>query len=202
MPYLPYLRYLCYCACIVFTACGGGGNESRGVYTTPRSSLCGGHLPNLSGSYDFRLRYVDEVEPNDDISTAFAFDMPIPVVPEDLGGIIVRGSVDDTMDRLDTFSFTPSRKRWLFIKLCGTSCVPGSENGLDDDPDSLPVWIAHFNVLDADGRLIATSAGRNLIENYGEVCLDAGVISYIEVHAFETNGLAHPYRMSVFERDF
>jgi len=199
---MPYLRYLSYFACILFTACGGGGSESKGVYETPRPSLCGGHLPNFTGSYAFRLRTVDEVEPNDDISTAFALDMPIAVAPEDLSGIIVSGNIDDTMDTVDTFSFTPSRKRWLFIKLCGTSCAHSSENDLNNDPDSLPVWIAHFNALDADGRLIATSRGRNLVENYGEVCLDPGVISYIEIIAFETNGLRHPYRLSLFERDF
>jgi len=201
---MPILRYFCYFACILFAACGGsngGSSESRGTGVAPRPSSCGGHLP-ISGSYAFHLRNVDEVEPNDDISTAFALDMPVPAASEDLGGIIVQGSVDDTVDRVDTFSITPARQRWLFIKLCGSSCAHGSQNDLNGDPDSLPVWIAHFNVLDADGRLVATSAARNLVENYEEVCLDSGVIYYISVHAFETNGLAHPYQISVFERDY
>jgi len=201
---MPCLRYFCYFACVLFSACGGSNgdlNESRGAGIPVRPSNCGGHLPN-TGSFALKVRYVDEVEPNDDVSTAYALDMPSPDAPEDLAGIVVQGSVDDMMDRVDTFSFTRSRKRWLFVKLCGLSCVPDSENGNDGNPDSLPVSIGHFNVLNANGELIATTAGHSQTENFGELCIDTGVITYIAVHAYNTLGLVQPYRISVFERDF
>jgi len=167
----------------------------------PRPSNCGGHVPN-SGSFAVRVRFADEVEPNDDLSTANALYMPVPDAPEDLIGIVVQGSFDDTMDRVDTYSFTRERSRWLFVKLCGLSCVPGSETDSNGNPDSLPVSIAHFNVLNADGELIATTAGHSLTENYGELCIDVGVITYIEVHAYNTLGLVQHYWISVYERDF
>jgi hypothetical protein len=195
------MRYLLYFACVAFAACGGtggGGNESGGAGTPAVSSNCSGGPP-ISGSYKLSVRSVDEVEPNDDVSTAFAVNMPIPAAAEDLVGIVIEGGVHDTMDRSDLYSFTSSRTRWFFFKLCESSCNTDSENDRHGNPDSLLVWTAHFSVLDADGRTIISTAGDNPIENYGEVCVDAGVITYIAVHANDTKNLVQPYRMSAFE---
>jgi len=194
------MRYLLYIACVAFAACGGsgGGNQSRGAVTPTSFSGCNGNPPT-SGSFRLSVHTVDEVEPNDELATAFAVDMPVPAAPEDLVGIVIEGSVHDTADTADIFSFTSSRTRWFFVKLCETSCNTESENDRYGNPDSLLIWNAYFSVLAADGSSLYSTVGDNPTENYGEVCINAGVITYLAVYANDTRSQPQPYRISAIE---
>ena len=100
---------------------------------------------------------------------------------------------------VDTFSFTSSRTIPFFFKLCEASCNTGSGNDKDGNPDSLDVTIANFSVLDADGNVMMTTNGNNPTKNYGEVCVEGGVITYIAVRADNTMSSDQEYRLSAFE---
>lgn len=197
------MRFFACFACVVLAACsgpGGDGNGSGRAGSPSGSSNCSG--PETSGSFRLSVRREGEVEPNDDISTAYAVNMPVPEAPEDLVGIVIEGSIHDSTDRTDIYSFTSSRTRWYFFKLCESSCSTDSENDRYGNPDSLLIWTAHFSVLDADGKAIISTLGDNPTENYGEVCVGAGVVTYIAVHANDTAGMEQPYRISALEIDF
>lgn len=187
---------LCF-ACLVFAACSGG-KECAGAGIVSGSSSCSEGSPT-SGGFKLSIHRGVEVEPNDDLSTANAVYMPVPAAPEDLSGFIIDGSVNDTTDRTDIFSFTTQRSRRIFFKLCEASCDTRSETDTNGNPDSLFVWNAYFSVLDFDGGTIATTARGNPNENYGELYIDAGVVIYISVYANNTFNLDQPYRISAVE---
>jgi len=188
-------------ACVVFASCGGpggGGNGNKMAGDPSVSSSCGDSRPT-TGGFRLSVRSQDEVEPNDDLSTAFAASLPVPAAPEDRVGFVVEGDIHDTTDRDDVIAFTSSRTHWFFIKLCESTCNTDSENDWYGNPDSLIAWVAHFRVLDADGRTIINTQLDNPLENYAEVCVDAGVVTYISIHANNTVNARQPYRMSAIE---
>ena len=89
-------------ACLVLTACSGGGNGGSEPTLPPPQSCAG---TGFVGSTSFPI--VGEVEPNDDISMAFGVIIPTPnSTTADSVGIIIIGNVHDTLDPVDTFSFT------------------------------------------------------------------------------------------------
>ena len=118
--------------CLVLSGCGGGGGSNAvGIITPPVGTpTCGATVPT-SGAFKITFPSVNEVEPNDDISTANPVNLPTPAAPEDRVGIIVLGSINDTSDLADTFSFTSSRTKQFFFKFCEASCNTGSGNDKD-----------------------------------------------------------------------
>ncbi len=201
------MRHSIWIVFLALAACGGsgnggGGSNAVGIITPPVGTpSCGATVPT-SGTFKMSFPFVNEVEPNDDISTANPANLPTPAVPEDRVGIIVLGSINDTSDLVDTFSFTSSRTKQFFFKLCEASCNTGSGNDKDGNPDGLDVTIANFSVLDADGKVMMTTNGNNPTENHGEVCVEGGVITYIAVHPDNTMNSDQEYRVSAFETTF
>ena len=177
--------------CSLFAACSSGGNDSP----PPPPQLCAGTGFVSGGNFSI----VSEVEPNDDISMAYGVTIPTPSSTANSVGIIIRGNVHDTLDRVDTFSFTSSRTIKFFFKLCESTCNVASGNDRDGNPDSLDISIAYFGVLDAAGNIMMSTQANNSTENYLELCVDGGVITYIMVAASNTMNAPQNYSISAFE---
>lgn len=198
------MRYLLYVMYLVIAACGGSNGNGRAGDENGVGNIPSGNARCVPGSQDSNIarlttRTVDEIEPNNEVSTAHPVDLPIPDAPEDLVGFVVEGSVHDLNDLTDIFSFTSSRTRRIFFKLCESSCNTRSDTDFYGNPDSLINWSAYIKVLDADGVAIASTEFDNPIENFAEVCVDAGVVMYVAVHAGNTLNADQPYQVSAFE---
>jgi hypothetical protein len=141
---------------------------------------------------------VVEIEPNNDISTAFGVAIPSPTASQSVG-LLVLGSVHDSLDPIDTIAFTSTRSIKFFIKLCEDSCNTASGNDKDGNPDSLDTSIAYFDVLDAAGMVMGSTRSNISTENYAELCIEGGVITYIQVIAGNTLNAAQGYRVSAME---
>lgn len=193
------MRYLLCFACFLFASCDEGGNGCEGAGKLSGSSGCGVGS-STPGNFTLSVRRGVEVEPNNDLSTASVVQMPTRAAPGDLVGFVIEGSVNDASDHADIFSFTSSRSGRILFKLCESFCDTRYETDRYGNSDSLLVWIAYFDVLDADGKILATTVDDNPIENYGDIYIDAGVITYIVVYANDTLHLDQPYRISAVER--
>lgn len=201
----PWLnRYLLCFAGLFFAACGGsggGGNNDEGAAGPSGFQTCSGAAPAM-GNSGLSVRSLDEVEPNDDVSIAYAVNMPNPAAPEDFVGIIIEGTVHDTTDPTDIFAFALSRSRQVFFKLCESACETLSYDDRFGNPDVLPAWIAYFDVLDAEGKKLLSTKGHNPAENYGDTCIHAGVVVHIAVQANDTLNQVQPYRISAIETGY
>jgi len=178
------------CLCLSLQGCSNG-NSNGGP---PPPPACDG--AGFVGSIVFPI--VTEVEPNNDISTAFGVSIPTPTSDQSVG-LLVIGSVHDSMDPVDTISFTSTRRIKYFVKLCEDSCNSGSGNDKNGNPDSLDTSIAFFDVLDASGNLMMSTQANNSTENYLELCVDGGVITYIMVVANDTMNALQEYKVTAFE---
>ena len=180
--------------CLAMSSCSGGSG-GNGLPPPPPQSCAGtGPVGNLVFSF-----FVIEVEPNDDIATAFGVPIPTPGPNIDSVGLLVNGNVHDTLDRVDTISFTSSRTIKFFFKLCESSCNIASANDKNGNPDSLDTSIAYFDVLDAAGRTMASTRINVSTENYAELCVEGGVITYIMVIANDTMNTVQEYVITAIE---
>jgi hypothetical protein len=189
------MRVTIYLLCLLIAACSGGSGGNG----PPVGPIACGPADDtvFSGSVSFPIPL--EVEPNDDISMAYGVNMPTPAQPEDRVGVLIRGDVSDVIDGADIFAFTSSRSKQFFFKLCESICNSGGGNDRNGIPDSLNTSIAYFSVLDAAGNVMMTTQANNPTENYGELCVDGGVITYIAVFANNTMNALQEYSLSAFE---
>jgi hypothetical protein len=189
------MRATIFLMCLLFAACSGG---SGGKGPPEGPIACG---PADDTVYSGRLSFpiVSEVEPNDDTSMAYGVNMPTPAQPGDRIGVLLGGNVSDVSDAADIFAFTSSRSKQFFFKLCEASCNSGGGNDRNGNPDSLNTSIAYFSVLDAAGNEMMTTQANNPTANYGELCVDGGVITYIAVFANNTMSALQDYTLSAFE---
>ena len=178
----------------LFAACSSG-NDPPPLQPPPPPQSCAGTGPVSNIVFPI----VSEVEPNDDIATAFGVTIPTPGPNADSVGLLVNGNVHDTLDRVDTISFTSSRTIKFFFKLCESSCNSGSGNDKNGNPDSLDTTIAYFDVLDAAGSIMTSTRTNVSTENYAELCVDGGVITYIMVIANDTMNAPQEYKITAFE---
>ena len=131
---------------------------------------------------------------------AFGVIIPTPgPTTSDSVGLLINGNVHDTLDHVDTFSFTSSRTIKFFFKLCESSCNSGSGNDKNGNPDSLDISIAYFDVIDAAGNIMMSTQAKSSTENYIEMCVDGGVITYIKVVANDTMNAPQDYKITAFE---
>lgn len=176
--------------CALLCACSNGNPPPP----PPPPTGCTGVGPVAT----LTLPIVQEVEPNDD--TATAFPVPVPTPPADGSvGLHVNGSVHDAQDPVDTISFTAPRTARYFFKLCGAACNIASGNNSNGDPDSLNTGIAHIDVLDAGGLTIGSTMMNTATENHMELCVGAGVITYIVVRATDTMNAVQGYQVTAIE---
>jgi hypothetical protein len=185
------MKKFTYSLLLILAACGGDGSGGGG--TLPPLE-CDGTGPRSSIGFPI----VTEIEPNNDISTAFGVVVPTPTASQSVG-LLVLGSVHDTNDLVDTISFTSTRTIEYFVKLCEDSCNGGSGNDKDGNPDSLDTSVAYFDVLDASGMVIESTRTNISTENYTELCIEGGVITYIQVIANNTSNAPQDYRISAME---
>lgn len=182
--------------CLVLTACSGG-SAGNSIEPPPKPISCGS-IENEDSSSLLISSIATEVEPNDDFSTANALFIQNPPRPEDRVGASVQGHVTDTADATDTFSFTAQRTAGYYFKLCESFCVNRFPTN-NAFPDSLDVSIAYFEILDESGNVLMTTLANDPTENYGQLCIDAGVIKYMAVYANNTMNVAQEYHAVVTE---
>jgi len=184
-------RKLILTLCLYLSLLGCSSGNSNGG---PPPPACDG--TGFVDSSSFPI--VTEIEPNNDISTAFGVAIPSPTASQSVG-LLVLGSVHDSLDPIDTIAFTSTRSIKFFIKLCEDSCNGASGNDEDGNPDSLDTSIAYFDVLDAAGMVMGSTRSNISTENYAELCIEGGVITYIQVIAGNTLNAAQGYRVSAME---
>jgi hypothetical protein len=193
--------------CLLFTACHSGGDGGSGAGSSnnsgsappPNTSACAANAP-LPSSFTLALRFASEIEPNDGMSTATVVTLPTPVQTGDGVGAVMMGRVNDSADVLDIFSFAAPRSRTFFFKLCESSCNTAAGNDSNGNPDSLDVSIAYFRVRDGSGNVLATTQASAPTQNYFELCVAGGVITYVEVVANSTRNASQNYSISAMER--
>ena len=83
--------------------------------------------------------------------------------------------------------------------MCESICNIASGNDKNGNPDSLDTSIAYFDVLDAAGRTMTSTRTNVSTENYAELCVDGGVITYIMVIATDTMNAPQEYKMTAIE---
>ena len=135
-----------------------------------------------------------EVEPNDSIAMANPVTVPTPSPTDDFVGFQVNGTINNLTDGVDTFSFTAARTRIYSIKLCSSTCSGIGQGG------SFDVAVAYFDVLDQSGNILVSSQGDNVVGNYREINIDAGVLYYIMLIAEDTMNVAQTYSLHAVEK--
>lgn len=187
--------------CLFLSLLGCSGSNRGGPTPTPPQLPPPSPPPTCDGTgFVDRTTFpiVTEVEPNNDISTAFGVTIPTPMDRQSVG-LSVNGTVHDSADPIDTIAFTSTRSIKFFIKLCEDTCNSISGNDKDGNPDSLDTSIAYFDVLDAAGMVIGSTSTNIATENYTELCIEGGVITYIQVIAYNTLTSAQAYKMTAME---
>ena len=165
--------------CLVLSACGGGGGKP-GPPVGP-----GPIIGNLE------LNVVPEVEPNDDTSTATPLQVPnSPGRTNVAAGV---GDIHDTTDLIDTYSFTVNHSRRHTFQLCPNDCFVGSQNG------NIGLTVANFDVLDASGNVLFSTARDSTTGNLAELAMDAGVLYYVMVIAGNTANLELDYSINIID---
>jgi hypothetical protein len=178
-------------------ACSGGnegGNARPPPPRPPPPPTCDG--VGLVSSTRFPI--VTEIEPNNDLSTAFGVSIPTPA-PDQSVGLLVGGSVYDSLDQVDTISFTSTRTIEFIVKLCEDICNSAAPNDKDGNPDSLDLSIAYFDVLDAAGSVVGSSRNNASTENYAGLRIEGGVITYVQVFARDTLSATQKYKLTAFK---
>ena len=103
------------------------------------------------------------------------------------------GNIHDTSDVVDAYSFTPNNSKRHFFQLCGTVCSLGSRFG------NLDVSVTYFDILDASGSVLASTAADASSGNLAELALDAGVLYYVMVIAENTANSIQSYSINIID---
>ena len=170
---------------LALAACGGSSSAPP-----PEDDFFGPTIGLATGTVVIQ----GEVEPNDSIAMANPVIVPTPSPTDDFVGFQVNGTIKSLTDGVDTFSFTATRTREFSIKLCASTCSGIGQGG------SLDVVIAYFDVLDQSGNVLLSSQGDNVVGNYREINIDAGVLYYIMVLAEDTMNAAQTYSLLAVEK--
>jgi hypothetical protein len=166
-----------------------GGTGTSSGSTDGLSGSSGGSSQNSSG---IALLMNTELEPNDTLSAAnpVAYASRSDTITH--VGWLARGSVSDSADAIDHFTFTAPVDHEYVMRLCpGAEATCHSTTGLD----TLTVF---FDLLDADGNVLLSSQAA--ATNSYLVAIDAGVVYYVRVTAADTLGEYVAYDLQAFER--
>jgi hypothetical protein len=132
-----------------------------------------------------------DVEPNDSIASAAAATFPFD---RSRVGFLVNGTINNLIDGVDVFAFTPSRSRRFRIKLCDAqTCDASTDDGF------LATSVAYVAIINSLGRVLASTEGQTEGANVIELLLNAGVVYYVMVVGVNTDDFARGYRLLVFE---
>ncbi len=168
---------------VLLVGCGGGGGYG--------GDDGGENL--LPPPFVILLKFEDEVEPNDSISTANPIALPsLPSNPDDLIGFVAFGAINTLTDGVDTYSFTAARTRTYVFDLCAS---PATACGLFN----LDVGIAYFNVLDQFGNVLLSTQDDDINGNHGELSINAGVLYYVMIIAENTMNGVQSYEQHAVE---
>ena len=187
--------------CLALTACssgggGGGGNNggNSGGGNPPPGGGSGGGFPGIVFAGPPVVEVYLEAEPNDTMVNATPVPLTDTVAAADVS--IMVGDVDIVGgDVFDYFSITANYSREHVVQLCADNCTLGSNTG------NLPENTAYFDVLDAAGNIIASSATDASDSNILEVDLSAGVIYYVVVTGVNTPSPSQFYSAIIIDTD-
>ena len=168
--------------CLFMSACSGGGG-SGGEPAPPADPG-----PIID---DPAFNFVPEVEPNDDMSTATPLQIPNNSGRTDVAAGL--GSIHDTSDLIDTYSFTVNHSRRHFFQLCSSDCFLGTQIG------NLDVTVSNFDVLDASGNVLLSTARDSTTRNLVGLAMDAGVLYYVMVIAGNTANSEQQYSINIID---
>jgi hypothetical protein len=172
--------------CFSIAACGGGsggGNKGNGGPAP---------IPGFIFNGPPVVEVFVETEPNDTMATA----TPLPLTDTaDIADIVIGiGDVDTSSDIYDFYSFTVNHSRGHHFQLCASDCAIGANTG------NVDVAAAYFDVLDAAGNILISTANDPGSGNIIEIELDAGVIYYVVVTAENTPPPFQFYSISLIDR--
>jgi hypothetical protein len=183
---------------VAFVSLGTNTQHCPSATTTSGSSSSGSTTsppppppppPPSSGDGTIRILGQNEMEPNDSLINADPVDFSSST--ESKVGFTVEGSVSDTDDIEDYFTFVRPRARTLRFQLCPPG-VMICESGVQ--VDTLTAW---FDVLDQDGNVLASSQAAD--SNVLLLPVDAGISYYPRVVAGDTMATAVEYKFTAYE---
>jgi hypothetical protein len=121
-----------------------------------------------------------DLEPNDDLATAAA--MPIDTLIYDVlkTSIATLGMLSAGSDDIDTYIFTASQGVRIDVELCYDRHYPC---GQGTPQSTIDVDVAHIEVLDQFGTLLATTVNDSVNGNLLSITVDGGVPYYVTVVA-------------------
>jgi hypothetical protein len=136
---------------------------------------------------------MDDIEPNDSISTAAPARLNSRL-PGGRGGFSVKSTFNTVTDPADVFIFTLQTPANIEFTLCF------GDAGCSNNPAGrIDVGTAYIDILDQSGALIWSAAKDAQIGNIREIWLDAGVPYYAVLVAADTMGSDLAYRFSAIE---
>jgi hypothetical protein len=112
--------------------------------------------------------------------------------PEQRVGFLVSGTINDSLDLIDTFSFTSSESRTLRVQLCVAGNICGATYRLG-------VATAFIEVRDQFGTMLWTTEDNQAVGNVLTIGADSGVLYCIAVVAENTSGNDMGYFLNVVE---
>ena len=128
-----------------------------------------------------------EFEPNNSLANANIVELP--AVSGDLvAGVRITGSVHDTEDASDFFTFVPDRSGTYLIYLCEEVCT--------EQPTDNQVAI---RVYDQNGELMVANPLFEESTKFLQAHFDAGLLYYVEILGFDTAMENYPYLLVIIE---
>ena len=181
--------------CLSVLGCSSGSGNGNPPPPPPPPPLACEGTGAVSSS---RFPIVAEVEPNNDLASAFGVVVPAPTASQSVG-LLVLVNVNDSLDPVDTISFTSTRTIEYFVKLCEDRCNSAAPLNRDGNPDSLDTSIAYFDVLDSVGSVIGSTRTNAATDNYVGLCIPGGVITYLQIIARDTMSAPQDYKITAME---
>lgn len=121
-----------------------------------------------------------DIEPNDDFSTPSAATFGVLDQTHRIFGFETSGTINPSSDLVDNFIFTAPQPLRVTIQLCELNLARCNELTAAGSLDDL---IAHIEVFDQNGNLLATTANDVVEGNLLAMSIDAGVAYYVSIVA-------------------
>lgn len=187
-------RFVCYSWTAYYedpATCGGALTSTGSGNATPPPTGPGDDTTPPPPGSGIAALVNDELEPNNSRANANVMGYPTRSGSITHIGWSANGSISDTDDAVDYFSFTAPMSRDYTLRLCppsGSACH--GTTGLD-------TLTAFFELLDQDGTVLLSSQAA--AGNSYAMPIDAGVAYYVRILAGDTMGAAVNYSFQAFE---
>jgi hypothetical protein len=122
--------------------------------------------------------YALDIEPNDDLQTAAVLPVHLALYDVIKNSVATFGTLSSGPDVIDNYTFTSPEATRLGIELCSSNLAPCGQQTTDSN---LAIGIAHIEVFDQLGQLLASTAINLGTGNFVSVDVDSGVSYYVSV---------------------